>query len=146
MRRLAAAEERSSEVIAGRARSTQELAECAARLERRHDEVSPRPNSRPNALRRNVVTPTRPCATRTDVASRTHARAETLARAFEELSGAAGRSIVGDLEGVLGSFLELIEVDAGAEAAVESAAGASASAMVVDGKRSARAALDGASP
>ena len=47
--RLAAAEARSSEVIAGRARSAQELAECAARLERRHDEVFRAPNSKPNA-------------------------------------------------------------------------------------------------
>jgi chromosome segregation protein len=76
-----------------------------------------------------------------DVASRAQARAETLARAFEELSGADGRAIVGGLEGVLGSFLDLIEVDTGCERAVEAAAGASVGAMVVDGKRSARAAL-----
>ena len=76
-----------------------------------------------------------------DVTSRTRARAETLARALDELSGAGGRAIIGDLEGVLGSFLDLIEVDAGSERAVESAAGASVGAMVVDGRRSARAAL-----
>jgi len=76
-----------------------------------------------------------------DAASRGHARAETLARALDELSGAGGRAIIGDLEGVLGSFLDLIEVDAGSERAVESAAGASVGAMVVDGRRSARAAL-----
>jgi chromosome segregation protein len=76
-----------------------------------------------------------------DLASRSHARAETLARALDELSGAGGRAIIGNLEGVLGSFLDLIEVDAGSERAVESAAGASVGAMVVDGRRSARAAL-----
>ncbi|MGA7833989.1 MAG: chromosome segregation protein SMC [Acidimicrobiales bacterium] len=76
-----------------------------------------------------------------DAASRAFARAETLARALEELSGASGRAIIGNLEGVLGSFLDLIEVDTGFERAVESAAGASVSAMVVDGRRSARAAL-----
>jgi len=78
----------------------------------------------------------------TDVAARTQARAEALARALDELSGAGGRAIVGNLEGVLGSFLDLIEVDTGWERAVESAAGASVGAMVVDGSKSARAALE----
>ena len=78
----------------------------------------------------------------TDVAARTQARAEALGRALEELSGAGGRAIIGNLEGVLGSFLDLIEVDAGWERAVESAAGASVGAMVVDGRKSARAALE----
>ena len=78
----------------------------------------------------------------TDVAARTQARAEALARALDELSGAGGRAIIGNLEGVLGSFLDLIEVDAGWEKAVESAAGASVGAMVVDGRKSARAALE----
>ena len=77
-----------------------------------------------------------------DAAARTQARAEALARALDEFSGAGGRAIVGNLEGVLGSFLDLIEVDAGWERAVESAAGASASAVVVDGRASARAALE----
>jgi chromosome segregation protein len=78
----------------------------------------------------------------TDVAARTQARAEALARALEELSGAGGRAIIGNLEGVLGSFLDLIEVDEGWERSVESAAGASVGAMVVDGRKSARAALE----
>ncbi len=77
-----------------------------------------------------------------DVAARTQARAEALARALEEFSGAGGRDLLGDLEGVLGSFLDLIDVESGAERAVESAAGASVGAMVVDGRRSARAALE----
>ena len=77
-----------------------------------------------------------------DAAARTQARAEALARALEELSGAGGRELLSDLDGVLGSFLDLIEVDAGAERAVESAAGASVGAVVVDGRRSARAALE----
>ena len=75
-----------------------------------------------------------------DLAARAHARLDTLGRALDELSGAGGRAIIGDLEGVLGSFLDLIEVDAGAERAVESAAGVSVAATVVDG-RSARRAL-----
>ncbi|HEY1825052.1 MAG TPA: chromosome segregation protein SMC [Acidimicrobiales bacterium] len=76
-----------------------------------------------------------------DRSSRAQARAETLTRALEELSGEGGRSIIGGLTGVLGAFLDLIEVDTGCERAVESAAGASVGAMVVDGTNSARAAL-----
>jgi chromosome segregation protein len=78
----------------------------------------------------------------TDVAARTHARAEALARALEEISGSGGKAIIGNLEGVLGAFLDLIEIDEGWDRAVESAAGASVGAMVVDGRRSARAALE----
>ena len=81
----------------------------------------------------------------TDVAARTQARAEALARALEEMSGAGGKAIIGNLEGVLGAFLDLIEIDAGWDRAVESAAGASVGAMVVDGRRSARAALEAVS-
>ncbi|HEY7932107.1 MAG TPA: chromosome segregation protein SMC [Acidimicrobiales bacterium] len=77
----------------------------------------------------------------TDVAARAQARAEALARALDELSGAGGRALLGGLDGVLGSFLELIEVEPGWEKAVESAAGASAAATVVNGRHSVRAAL-----
>jgi len=78
----------------------------------------------------------------TDVAARTQARAEALARALDEISGSGGRAIIGKLEGVLGAFLDLIEIDEGWDRAVESAAGASVGAMIVDGRRSARAALE----
>ena len=43
---------------------------------------------------------------------------------------------------MLGAFLDLIDIDANWERAVESAAGASVGAMVVDGKQSARKALE----
>ena len=77
-----------------------------------------------------------------DVAARTQARAEALARALDEFSGAGGRALIGDVDGVLGAFLDLIEVESGWERAVESAAGASVGAVVVDGRKSARAALE----
>ena len=77
-----------------------------------------------------------------DVAARAQARAEALGRALEELSGSGGRAIISNLDGVLGAFLDLIEVDEGWERAVESAAGASVGAMVVDGRASAQAALE----
>jgi chromosome segregation protein len=77
-----------------------------------------------------------------DWSARTQAHADALARALDEFSGAGGKKIIGDLEGVLGSFLDLIDVESGWERAVESAAGASVGAMVVDGRKSARAALE----
>ncbi|MDE3030225.1 MAG: chromosome segregation protein SMC [Acidobacteriota bacterium] len=77
-----------------------------------------------------------------DVAARAQARAEALGRALEELSGSGGRAIISELDGVLGAFVDLIEVDDGWERAVESAAGASVGAMVVDGRASAQAALE----
>ncbi|MFI5051962.1 MAG: chromosome segregation protein SMC [Acidimicrobiales bacterium] len=77
-----------------------------------------------------------------DRSARAHARAEALARALEELSGAGGRAILRGRDGVLGAFLDLVDVDAGAERAVESAAGAAAGAMVVDGRPQTRAALE----
>jgi chromosome segregation protein len=138
--RLVGAQERASDVVAARARVNKEIAESADALEQAATSVANAEVAaeRAHRERRDVAEQLRAAE---DAASRTKARADTLARAFDELAGVGGRSIIGDLEGVLGSFLELIEVDPGAEAAVESAAGASAGAMVVDGKGSARAAL-----
>ncbi len=78
----------------------------------------------------------------TEASARANARADALARALEELSGAGDRAIVADLAGVLGPFLDLIDVDAGWERCVEAAAGASLGAVVVDGRGSARTALE----
>ncbi len=77
-----------------------------------------------------------------ELATRTTARAEALARALEDLSGAGGRAIIGELDGVLGAFVDLIEVESGWERAVESAAGGAAGGVVVEGRRAARAALE----
>ncbi|MBU6233343.1 MAG: chromosome segregation protein SMC [Acidobacteria bacterium] len=74
-------------------------------------------------------------------AARAQARAEALTRALDEFSGAGGRHIVGELDGVLGAFLDLVDVAPGWERAVDSAAGASLGAVVVNGRTSARAAI-----
>ncbi len=78
----------------------------------------------------------------TEAAARAHARADALERALEELSGTSSRAIVEGVRGVLGALLDLIEVDEGYERAVEAAAGAAVSAMVVDSRESATAALE----
>jgi chromosome segregation protein len=65
-----------------------------------------------------------------------------LARALDELTGSSGRQAIAEIEGVVGSLVDLLVVDAGWEKAVESAAGAAVAAVVVDGRTAAHAALE----
>ncbi|HTX62922.1 MAG TPA: AAA family ATPase, partial [Acidimicrobiales bacterium] len=69
------------------------------------------------------------------------ARAEALARALHELEGVGGRELLSDVDGVVGSLVDLVEIDPGWEAAFEAAAGAAVVAVVVSGRDAARAAL-----
>jgi chromosome segregation protein len=75
-------------------------------------------------------------------AARSTARAESLSRALDELTGGAGREALKELEGVVGSLVDLLIVDAGWERAVEAAAGAAVAAIVVDSRAAARHALE----
>jgi chromosome segregation protein len=134
--RLADAQRRASEVTGARERALKEKTRAATALDAatlEHAEAE-KSAERAQSERRRADEALRAGV---DVASRTQARAETLAHALEELSGAGGRAIIGNLKGVLGSFLDLIEIDPGSERAVE----ASVAAMVVDGRKSAHAAL-----
>ena len=72
---------------------------------------------------------------------RSAARAEALERALRDLQGAGGRELLRGVDGVVGSLLDLVEIDDGWEAAFEAAAGAGVAAVVVDGRRSAHQAL-----
>jgi chromosome segregation protein len=72
---------------------------------------------------------------------RTAARAEALERALADLQGAGGRELLRDVDGVVGSLVDLVEIDEGWDAAFEAAIGAGVAAVVVDGRRSAQAAL-----
>ena len=58
-----------------------------------------------------------------------------------DLQGAGGRELLRGVDGVVGSLLDLVEIDDGWEAAFEAAAGAGVAAVVVDGRRSAQQAL-----
>jgi chromosome segregation protein len=139
--RLTAAQRRHGDVVAGRAASQDSFVSAQRGLKSADQE---RTEAERAALHCEQERTEAGEALReaSDVAARTQARAEALARALDEFSGAGGGAIIGNLDGVLGPFLELIEVDAGWELAVESAAGASVGAMVVDGRKSARAALE----
>ncbi len=79
---------------------------------------------------------------RQDAAARSQARAEALERALRDLTGAGGRDAIGDLDGVLGALVDLVDVDPGYEQAVEAAIGASLAAVVVDTGPTARRALE----
>jgi chromosome segregation protein len=72
---------------------------------------------------------------------RSAARAEALERALRDLQGAGGRELLRGVDGVVGSLLDLVEIDEGWEAAFEASAGAGVAAVVVDGRQSAHQAL-----
>jgi chromosome segregation protein len=71
-----------------------------------------------------------------------HARAEALEQALEQVRARAGAKRLSGRAGVLGTLLDVVEVDPGWEAAVEAAAGEALSAVVVAGASSARQALE----
>lgn len=72
---------------------------------------------------------------------RLEARAEALAAAAAAARGAAGADALADVDGVVGILADLVQVDEGWRPAVEAAAGAALTAMVVEGTESARRAL-----
>ncbi len=77
-----------------------------------------------------------------DAASTAMARVEALQMALDAARARAGAERLQGVDGVLGTLLELIEIDAGWEAAVEAALGESLTAVVVSDSISARSALD----
>jgi chromosome segregation protein len=69
------------------------------------------------------------------------ARAEALALALDEARSRAGAERLASVRGVVGTLLDLVDIDPGWEAAVEAAAGEALAAVVVDGVDAARVAL-----
>ncbi len=76
-----------------------------------------------------------------EASSRWSARVEALQQALDVARARAGAERLAGLDGVLGSLLDLIEIDAGWQPAVEAALGEALTAVVVDGPESARRAL-----
>ena len=70
------------------------------------------------------------------------ARVEALALALDEARSKAGVSHLADINGVLGTLLDLVEVDEGYESAFEAAAGEALDAVVVQGTDQAMKAID----
>ena len=73
--------------------------------------------------------------------SRWQARAEALQQALQAARAAAGAERLTEVDGVLGTLLDLMEIEAGWEAAVESALGEAIQAVVVSSPEVARRAL-----
>ena len=69
------------------------------------------------------------------------AREEALSQALDQARARAGAKRLADVRGVVGTLLELVEVDAGYEAAFEAAAGDVLAAVIVDGVDAARRSL-----
>ena len=69
------------------------------------------------------------------------ARAEALTLALDQARARAGAERLADVTGVVGTLLDLVDIDPGWEAAVEAAAGEALAAVVVDDVATARAAL-----
>ena len=69
------------------------------------------------------------------------ASVEALALALDEARSRAGAEHLAGIDGVLGTLLDLVEVDEGFEAAFEAAAGSALDAVVVSGPNHARQAL-----
>ncbi len=78
------------------------------------------------------------------------ARAEALTLALDEARARSGAARLAEVEGVLGTLLDLVAVETGWESAFEAAAGEALDAVMVDGGATARRALevlsDGAAP
>src|SRR5690606_30151784 len=69
------------------------------------------------------------------------ARADALALALDQARAAAGAERLAAVDGVVGTLLDVVEVDAGWEAAFEAAVGEAVAAVVVDSVDTARRAL-----
>ena len=69
------------------------------------------------------------------------ARADAFAQALDEARARAGAERLADVGGVVGTLLELVEIDPGYEPAFEAAAGEAVAAVLVDGVDSARRGL-----
>jgi chromosome segregation protein len=69
------------------------------------------------------------------------ARAEALSLALDQARSRAGAERLASVSGVVGTLLDLVEIDDGWEPAVEAAAGEALAAVVVDGVEAARSAI-----
>jgi chromosome segregation protein len=70
------------------------------------------------------------------------ARAEALSSALDAARARAGAERLADVDGVVGTLLDVVQVDDGYQAAFESGAGEAIAAVVVDGVAAARNALE----
>ncbi len=138
--RLAAAERRMGALEGEQHEVTERLAEHEQTRHRLQSEVADARVAHDRAVHRLELAD-RSLRKAEQEQHRAQARADALERALEEARGAAGAELLADLDGVVGTLLDLVEIDAGWEEAAEAACGASLAAVVVSGSQPARAAL-----
>ena len=80
-------------------------------------------------------------ATASEAASRAHARVEALQLALDAAHARAGAERLAEVDGVLGTLLDVVEIDEGWQAAVEAAFGEALTAVVVENPEAAQRAL-----
>jgi chromosome segregation protein len=137
--RLAGLTEKAERLAGEAQRLRQEIAECEAAAGPLGDDLARAESARTTA---ESALAGAEAALRTADAERHSwaARADALASALDEARARAGAERLAGVDGVLGTLLDLVEIDAGWEAAFEAAVGPALGAVVVDG-RSARDAL-----
>ena len=138
--RLATAERRAVTLEGEHHEVGERLAECEQARHRLQTEVAEAEEEHRRAAHRLEVADASLRQAEQEL-HRSVARADALERALDEARGAAGAELLADLDGVVGTLLDLVEIDGGWEEATEAACGASLAAVVVSGSRPARAAL-----
>jgi chromosome segregation protein len=138
--RLATAERRAAALEGEHHEIGERLAEGEQARHRLQTEVAEADEARQRATRRLEVAEASLRQAEQEL-HRSVARADALERALDEARGKAGAEMLADLDGVVGTMLDLVEIDSGWEGAVEAACGASLAAVVVSGSRPARTAL-----
>ena len=138
--RLATAERRAVTLEGEHHEVRERLAECEQARHRLQTEVAEAEEEHRRAAHRLEVADASVRQAEQEL-HRSVARADALERALDEARGAAGAELLADLDGVVGTLLDLVEIDGGWEEATEAACGASLAAVVVSGSQPARAAL-----
>ncbi|MGH2927232.1 MAG: hypothetical protein ACRDL8_03410, partial [Solirubrobacteraceae bacterium] len=142
-----AVRERAGELEVRQAAATSHGLELIARREELAAEAARRAAAAASADGRTAAAAARLADAQREVDSAEHdrhrgaARAEALARTLAELQGAGGREVLAGVDGVVGSLVDLVTLDAGWETAFEAAAGAAVAAVVVEGRDAAHEAL-----
>ncbi len=138
--RIEALDERASTATAARDQSIESLAsseraepDLLARLEQARGEAE-----RSEAELEAVLDEQREAEA---TANKWQARAEALDQALDEARTRAGAEALAASDGVLGTLLDLVDIDEGWEQAVEAAVGDALAAVVIDGDANARVAL-----
>ncbi|MDY7101652.1 MAG: chromosome segregation protein SMC [Actinomycetota bacterium] len=140
-RQLTDAEARATRLVADRARLV-ESAEAAETAQDPLDDAVQDAEGRREEAELALERADEAARTAAAASSSWSARAEALAMALDAARARAGAERLDELDGVLGTLLDVIEVDPGWEQAVEAAVGEALGAVVTDGAETARRAIE----